>query len=123
MGSRYATGGANYSDDLALGYDVCAFTLPTYSTNTLYRAQSDTGNCFATFDSDCVSALESAASSYADGLISNATPPPNSNLTADTLSRVCYDIGQTIEQNFPSECQKYMNNSVTLSVGGFRRFI
>jgi hypothetical protein len=120
---RYATGGANYSDDLALGYDVCAFTFPTYYLNTLYRAQSDSGNCFTAFDRDCVSALESAASSYADGLVLNATPPPNSNLSAGALSRVCYDIGQSLEQNFPSECQKYMNNSVALSVGGFRRSI
>lgn len=117
----YATGGANYSDDYALGYDICAFTFPTYSTNTLWRGQSDTGDCFATFDADCVRALESAASGYANEMIANATPNPNSNLTADNLGRVCYDLGQTLENNFPSECQKYMNDSLALSAGGFRR--
>ena len=120
---RYATGGANYSDDYALGYDVCAFTFPSYSTNTLWRAQSDTGNCYATFDEECVSALESAASGYANDLINNATPSPNSNLTASHLPRVCYDIAQALEQSFPSECQKFMNDSLTLTAGGFRRRI
>lgn len=120
MNSRYATGGANYSDDLSLGYDVCAFTFLTYSDNTLLRAQADTGNCLATFDSECVSDLESAASGYADGLISNATPSPNSNLTAGSLPTVCYEIAQSIENNFPSSCGKFMNSSETLTVGGFR---
>jgi hypothetical protein len=67
--------------------------------------------------------LKSAASGYADQLVNNATPNPNSNLTAARLPRVCYDIGQALEENFPSECQKFMNHSITLTTGGFRRRI
>ena len=119
----YNTGGANYSDDLGLGYDVCAFTIGVIAANTLLRGQTDSGNCVATFDKDCVSAIESAASSYALGLVMNGTPPPHSNLTANSLDRVCYDIANSIQSNFPSECQKYMNQTQSLTVGGFRKLL
>lgn len=117
----YNTGGANYSDDFGLGYDVCAFTIGAIATNTLWRSQTDSGNCVATFDRDCVSALESAASGYALGLISNGTPPPNSNLTAGSLDHICYDVANAIQSDFPSECKKYMND--TIVVGGFRELL
>ena len=115
------TNGANYSNDASLGYDVCMFTIAPISTNTLLRGQTDTGNCLATFDVDCKSALEDAASGYALGLIQNATPEPNSNLSEHSLSKVCYDVANSLESNFPEQCQKYMNDT-SIIIGPYGEF-
>lgn len=62
------TNGANYSDSASLGYSMCLFSVQTPTTNTFLRAQTDTGNCEATLDSECNSALTSMASSLLLGL-------------------------------------------------------
>ncbi|KAK5173769.1 uncharacterized protein LTR77_002450 [Saxophila tyrrhenica] len=111
----YNTGGANYSNDDDLGYDVCVFVTNTPDENTYLRGQSDPGDCSSTLNAECNAALTNMANSLALGLISNATPPPNSNLTEGSLSRVCYEIGNTIQNNFPDECNVFYNGSAMVS--------
>ena len=117
LGLWYNTGGANYSDDFALGYDACIVAVSGLSTNTLYRAQSDNGSCLATFNSDCVNALQSTSQDYATQLVSDPTPLPNSNLTVGTLYTVCDSIGRYLTANFPKQCMPYTNASSILVAG------
>jgi hypothetical protein len=111
---RLAVIASAHTDHALLLYS-CLFTVQVPSTNTALRGQSDTGNCAATFDSDCNSALEDAASGFVYNMVENATPPPNSNLTAGSQSTVCYKAGQTLQDNFPSECQKYFNGTAQVT--------
>ena len=101
-----------------ISYDVCVFTIGIITQNTMWRGQTDNGKCLATFDSDCVSALEDAASGYALGLVSNPTPEPNSNLTAGSLPQVCYDVANSLQHNFPKQCLPFMNDSLAVTGTG-----
>lgn len=107
----YDSGGANYSDDLALGYDVCSIILPDITNNTLLRGQSDNGTCLSTFDASCVQALQAITEQLANTLVQNPTPLPHSNLTAASLPNVCDDITTSLMAGFPRECSPFFGNS------------
>ena len=53
----YDTAGQNYSNDLALEYDVCTFFVTGLTQNTLELGQDDPGDCTSTFSTDCSNAL------------------------------------------------------------------
>lgn len=108
----YNTGGANYSDDIHLGYDVCAIFLwpDNLYDNTILRGQSDNGSCYQTFDDNCANALMNAAQGYATW-IDHASPLPNSNLTAESLPTVCSDIRDQMAAKLPDECQAFINTT------------
>lgn len=86
--------------------------------DTIYRSVTDEGRCLQTFDDACVGKLETQAAEYANGLVSNPTPNPGSNLTQGSLSHVCYDIGNLLQENFPKECDKYLNTTGSASLYG-----
>lgn len=81
--------------------------------DTLYRAANDNGDCTTAFDPQCVEDLKTQAAQLALGLVSSPTPNPGSNLTAGSLSHVCYDVGNMLGADFPQTCNKYFNGSVT----------
>lgn len=132
----YNTYGANSSDNAGLWYDACVVTVngfspsesilmhPTarqrslYTLDTQYRSVNDKGGCLQTFDDACVGQIETQAANYANMLVSNPTPNPGSNLTQGSLSHVCYDIGNFLQDNFPKECTKYMNSTDSASLYG-----
>jgi hypothetical protein len=105
------TGGANYSDSINLGYDVCAIYIDPYSIydNTNSRAKYDDGTCRAAFDAKCVQALVSQSQGLALQLVGSPTPLPDSNLTADSLPGVCDTLAQRMASAFPKQCKQYMN--------------
>lgn len=74
----------------------------------------DKGDCLETLDATCADALKEQATAYTLGLIGNPTPNPGSNLTQGSLSRVCYDIGTMIADDFPKECNKFFNGSASV---------
>lgn len=49
----FDTAGQNYSDDLALEYDVCAFILTNLPENTVEPGQDDSGDCSSMLSSPC----------------------------------------------------------------------
>lgn len=106
----FNTGGPDYSVGLDLGYDVCAFLLYRgLNDNTHHRSQYDNGSCLATLDSDCIDALQRSAEDLAMQLVSDPTPLPNSNLTADSFPGVCESIAASMTRTFPKQCEPYID--------------
>jgi hypothetical protein len=116
------TGGANYSDSLNLGYDVCAIYIDPSGIydNTDSRAKYDDGTCLAAFDADCVQALMDQSNDLALQLVGSPTPLPNSNLTADSLPGVCDSIAQIMESALPNQCKPYLDEGQYLIAPLFR---
>ena len=71
-----------------------------------------------TLDEACVEALKDQATSSIVGLIGNPTPNPGSNLTAGSLNHVCYDVGNMMTENFPTQCKPFFNGSATVYGSG-----
>jgi hypothetical protein len=105
------TGGANYSDSLNLGYDVCAIYIDPWGIrdNTDSRAKYDNGTCLAALDAECVEALRDQSQDFAYQLVGSPTPLPNSNLTADSLPGVCDTIAKKMASAFPKQCTPFID--------------
>ena len=114
----YSTNGANYSNDFALGYDVCGVQVLNLTLETQFNAQHDNGTCLSAIDQDCVNALQDMAANTARILVANPSSyGPSSNLSNGVLPTVCDDIATAIKSNFPKECKKYYNE--TIEANGF----
>ncbi|EME81898.1 uncharacterized protein MYCFIDRAFT_87057 [Pseudocercospora fijiensis CIRAD86] len=105
----YNTGGANYSDDFGMGYDVCAFRLRNLTSLATWNAyiKNDDGSCNKTLDDDCIKDLKKLARRTAIAQVGEASPA--SNLTEGALPKVCSAIGTTILNNLPKTCKKYFD--------------
>jgi hypothetical protein len=116
------TGGANYSDSLNLGYDVCAIYMDPYGIrdNTDSRAKYDNGTCLDAFDAYCVQAFMDQSNDLALQLVGSPTPLPNSNLTVDSLPGVCDTIAQRMASALPKECKPYFYEGRYLMVSLLR---
>lgn len=117
VGLWYNTGGANYSDDLALTYDVCAIGGMPLNDNAVARGQTDNGTCLSALDQPCVSAIKTAVQKYSVWL-TTPSPGPNSNLTSTSLPTVCTDIANMLRDNFPKECS-YFFQEEQLQIFGY----
>nr|POF25863.1 hypothetical protein CFP56_74948 [Quercus suber] len=115
VGAWYDTNGANYADDIHLGYDVCALALGFANPYAVYRGQSDNGTCLATFDAPCINALKTAASTYAEWLV-GGNHGTQTNITDTSLPLICNDIATMIAANIPEECSAYFDEP--LAIGG-----
>nr|POF22132.1 hypothetical protein CFP56_36219 [Quercus suber] len=115
VGAWYDTNGANYADDIHLGYDVCALALGFANPYAVYRGQSDNGTCLATFDAPCINALKTSASTYAEWLV-GGNHGTQTNITDTSLPLICNDIATMIAANIPEECSAYFDEP--LAIGG-----
>lgn len=106
LGAWYSTNGANYSDDLNLGYDVCAIVILSLNDYADLRGQADNGTCLSVLDQSCVTALQTATQQSADWLVGgNIKAKPN--ITSTSLPVVCNDIGAELTSNMPTECAPF----------------
>lgn len=109
QGIWYSTGGQNYSNDLAIGYDVCTYSISNLPLNTIELGQDDPGDCSIIFSSQCREAILDGTSQSAYKWISYASPPPYSNLSAGVLptifTYILTDIGED-GYTFPKECSQ-----------------
>ncbi|EME87596.1 uncharacterized protein MYCFIDRAFT_212946 [Pseudocercospora fijiensis CIRAD86] len=106
----YNTNGANYSNDYALGYDVCAIAGLSLNYNTQLRGQTDNGSCLSTLDQPCISAIKAFAAQQAAWL-TTPSPGPDSNLTNTSLPGICRTLATEISNNLPQECSYFFQNS------------
>lgn len=113
----YNTGGQDYSNSLALGYDVCAILFGGVRNNTHLRAQYDDGSCLAALDANCINALQQQAEALAMQSVGMITPLSNDNLTADSLPAVCASVGAGMNASLPPVCEPYFNNTYYGTVG------
>ena len=81
----YDTAGQNYSDDVGIGYDACAFVIYSLPQNTIRLGQNDPGDCSGMLSDPCRKTILSRASESAQKWTSYASPPPYSNLSAGVL--------------------------------------
>jgi hypothetical protein len=119
----YSTGGQNYSDDLALGYDVCAYYIGNLPLSTVELGQDDPGDCSTTFSDHCRTAILDRAAESAYKWVSYASQPPYSNLSTGVLSTICsYIIGDFGDNGFtyPKECSQDTWGPDVLPSGVFR---
>jgi len=107
----YDTAGQNYSDDLSINYDACAYIITGgLPINTLELGQDDPGDCSSMFSDACRSAILDRAAASAHNWVSYASPPPYSNLSAGVLPSICSyifgDLGDDDATNFvyPQAC-------------------
>lgn len=100
----YDTAGQDYADDLAINYDVCAFTMSRLPINTLRLGQRDSGNCSSMFTERCINNLTYVASTSAHKWISYSSPPPYENLTAGVLPSICNYIYQDLQEGMRTMC-------------------
>nr|POE89858.1 hypothetical protein CFP56_20327 [Quercus suber] len=108
LSAWYNTNGADYSDDIDLGYDVCAIAIAPLNYNAMLRGQHDNGSCLLTMDQNCVDALKSLTSQHADWLAAGNTGP-QLNLTNTSLPGICNDLGAMLTANFPTECSYFFD--------------
>ncbi|KXT17723.1 hypothetical protein AC579_3602 [Pseudocercospora musae] len=106
----YNTNGANYSDDYALGYDVCAIAGLSLNYNAQLRGQTDDGSCSSTLDEPCISAIQAFAAQQAAWL-TTPSPGPTSNLTNTSLPGICRTLATEISKNIPQECSYFFQDS------------
>ena len=106
----YSTGGQDYSDDLSLGYDVCAFFIDNLPINTVRLSQTAGDDCSGMFTDRCIDTLLTRAQESAFGYVQTFTPPPYSNLSAGVLPTLCSLIATDLSggegTTWPHECQK-----------------
>ena len=105
-----STGGQNYSNDLALGYDVCAYDIGSgLPLNTIELGQDDPGDCSIMLSPQCRAAILDRTAQSALKWVSYASPPPYSNLSAGVLPTLCEYILKDVGENgyqFPKECSQ-----------------
>ena len=59
----FNTGGADYTDDVSLGYDVCVLEFYNVTELAYYGARNENGSCKSTFTQDCIEAIQDLAGS------------------------------------------------------------
>lgn len=64
----YNTEGRNYSNDLQLGFDACAYSIAGLPLNTIELGQSDPGDCSSVLSQKCREAIIESTSNIATGL-------------------------------------------------------
>ena len=114
----FDSAGQNYSDDLSLGYDVCAFALGNLPRNTVELGQDDPGDCSGMLTTECREALLTGISNSAVQLTSYASPPPYSNLSAGVMSSLCGLILDTLAEDgkpYPRVCAQDFGYSYSTS--------
>ncbi len=103
----YDTAGQNYSNDLGIGYDACAFVVSSLPQNTIRLGQDDPGDCSSMFSQPCRDAILTRAASSAQQWTTYSSPPPYNNLTAGVLPTLCgyiyADLGDD-GKAYPKEC-------------------
>lgn len=113
----YDTAGQNYSDDIGINYDVCAYALSRFPRDTVQLAQDDdSGSCGGVFTPQCIHALTERAAESAHKWVSYSTPPPYQNLTAGVLPSICsYNANDLHDDgmNYPKECKQEFGMSET----------
>ncbi|KAK4495570.1 hypothetical protein PRZ48_012838 [Zasmidium cellare] len=107
----YDTARQNYSDDLALAYDVCAFPILNLPDNTNRLAQGDNGNCSQALSDACRDVLQTRAEDSALQLTTYSTPQPYSNLSGGVLPYICNRIQLDILEDgqWPKECRQELS--------------
>jgi len=104
----YDTAGQNYSNDLSINYDACAFIITHLPINTVELGQDDPGDCSSTLSQGCRAALMDRIASSAEMWTTYSSPPPYSNLSAGVLPTLCsYILGGLSDGNdhrYPIEC-------------------
>ena len=116
----YSPNGQNYSNDLAIGYDACAYIMVGgIPINTIELGQNDPGNCSSMLSWDCRNALMTRAAASALQWTTYSSPPPYSNLSAGVLPTICDKILEDLtddngKYNYPKECGQELNTGVSL---------
>ncbi|KXT04931.1 hypothetical protein AC578_3476 [Pseudocercospora eumusae] len=107
----YNTGGANYSDDFGIGYDVCTFRLRNVTALATWNAyiNNDDGSCDKTLGDDCIKDLKKLARDTAVQQVGESSPA--ANLTEGALPKVCSTIGDILQSNMPKNCKKFFNET------------
>jgi hypothetical protein len=106
----YNTAGQNYSDDLGLNYDVCAYVISGLPKNTIELGQNDPGDCSSMLSAACREDILTRLSESAYKWTSYYSPGPYSNLSADAVSSLCGgyilpDLGED-GKPYPRSCRK-----------------
>jgi hypothetical protein len=103
----YDTAGQNYSDDMSLEYDVCAFILSDLPKNTIRLGQDDPGDCSSVLSSSCREEILDRMSASALKWTTYWSPSPYSNLSAGVLPAICSyilsDLGED-GKTYPRQC-------------------
>lgn len=74
-------------------------------------------------DADCVSDLQTQARQYAyDAVIDPSDLSIRSNLTQNSIYRVCENIRLKLLANFPQSCEIFFNDTVPLNISGSGKF-
>ena len=107
----YDTAGQDYSDDLSINYDVCAYAIGGLPINTLELGQDDNGDCSTMFSQECITTLRNRAASSAHQWVSYSSPPPYQNLTVGVLPYICSYILRDLADPgsnypYPEACRK-----------------
>ena len=105
----YDTAGQNYSVDLGIGYDVCAYLMTGLPLNTVKLGQNDPGDCSSTLSPKYRDEILTRAALSASKWSEYASPPPYSNLSAGVLPSICSYILSDLEEDgllYPKECAK-----------------
>ena len=108
----YDTAGQNYSNDLYIGYDVCAYIVYRLPLNTVELGQDDPGDCSTVLSQDCIDELTTRAALSANMWTTYSSPPPYQNLTAGVLPTICNNIFGDFGDDgwsFPKQCAKELN--------------
>jgi hypothetical protein len=114
----YNTGGLNYSDSLSLGFDACAIRFGYGALdNTYRRGQYDNGSCLATFDAECINAVQRQAEESAMQLVGSPTYLSDGNLTANSIVGICDEISRRMATALPQPCKPYYNETGYSPVG------
>ena len=100
----YDRAGQDYTDDVKLGYDVCAINIDGFPLNTLELARHDKGDCYNTFSTGCIEALLTNAADAAKTY--NEDTPTYNERTQSRMSAVCQTVSENLGDNntmaFPS---------------------
>nr|POF06985.1 hypothetical protein CFP56_31609 [Quercus suber] len=115
VGAWYDPNGANYGDDVHLGYDVCALALGFANPSAVYRGQKDNGTCLSTFDTACIDALKSSATMQAGWLV-GGNHGSQTNITKTSLPSICNQIAIELATDLPKECEAFFDDP--LAIGG-----
>ena len=115
----YNASGANYSNDMRVGYDVCGIYISNVTAATQYRGMDDNGTCSTALGDACMGALTTLASEAADMLVGYSDQSNRANLSRGVLPEVCNDVASTVQKAFPKECRTHFD---TLEVAGLRMY-
>jgi hypothetical protein len=116
----YNTGGLEYSDDLKIGFDVCAMQIGDGNSmlwNTYLRSQHDNGSCLATLDASCIEAVQRQSEEAAMQLVFSRTFLSDGNLTANSIVGVCDEIVRRMTAALPQQCKPYFNETYYAPIG------